>query len=263
MIPDSEEIEKFERHVNALLSLTEEILKNPIRYSFDEDHFGFMVLCFTTKQYDHLRSISVLIKAGLPRDAAILARVMMEGMVALLWVVKNGGNEFSRQWRAYSLISDFRRMQKKKADGEDIDPSVEKKLIKGLDKEGEQFFSKKALKSNKEGTELPHDPYRKRWLDKMVPEIFSEIGQDILYEQYSYYSDWVHWNPQGLGRALQTKENITRFRSKAPEEEAGSFACGFMAVYETLNLLIKHFKLDNESDLKKIRDDYVSDFEKN
>lgn len=136
MVPDTETIKKFERHVNTLLSLTEEILRGPIRYNFDEDHFGFMVLCFTTKQYDHLRSIFVLIKAGLPRDAAIIARVMMEGMVALLWVVKNGRDEFSRQWRAYSLISDFRRMQKKKADGEDVDPSVEKKLNEMLDEEG-------------------------------------------------------------------------------------------------------------------------------
>lgn len=110
---------------------------------------------------------------------------------------------------------------------------------------------------------MPKDPYRKRWLDKRVSEIFKENSLDALYEQYSYYSDWVHWNPQGLGRALQTEENVTRFKSKAPEEAGGSFACGFMAVYETLNLLISHLNLSKGADLKKIRDDYVSDLGSN
>jgi hypothetical protein len=85
-----------------LLQLVEEITKPPLPYD-EDDHLGFMTLCFVSKQVEHLRSICVLVDAGRDRDAGLLARPMVEGLGLLLWAARQPCIR-PLQWRGLAWV---------------------------------------------------------------------------------------------------------------------------------------------------------------
>jgi hypothetical protein len=83
--------------VNRLLDLTINMLES-VPYS-EDDNFGFMALCFASKQVDHMRSILALNGS---RDVWLIARSMLEGRNQILWAVRDPDVRAQR-WRAFAL----------------------------------------------------------------------------------------------------------------------------------------------------------------
>ena len=63
------------------------------------------------------------------------------------------------KWRAYAIVADFKLILKKEANDETVDPAYKSRIIKQLDNEGKQFYSKKARTALQNKEALPPDPY--------------------------------------------------------------------------------------------------------
>lgn len=85
--------------LNRLLALTDEMAYG-VKYS-DEDHLSFMALCFLGKQVDHARSVILLIPS---RDAVLVARSMIEGLVQLLWA-ESHPDVLPLKWREFRMFT--------------------------------------------------------------------------------------------------------------------------------------------------------------
>lgn len=68
------------------------------------DSFGFMVLSYVSRQRDHMDSLLELIPG---RDALLIARSMIDGMIQLKWASLKP-EERQERWRAFVYAHDWK-----------------------------------------------------------------------------------------------------------------------------------------------------------
>ena len=240
--------------VNRLLVLAKEMIVN-VQYS-EEDHLGFMALCFLSKQIDHLQSIVTLIPS---RDAVLVARSMIEGLCQLLWV---GGDPATRplQWRAFAWVHDWRVMQAKIAQGEPVDTERRTTIEDALRKYGDQFLTNKAKVARNRGDPLPPDPYHANWrCGRQIRQICESVGGEDLYRGlYEPFSDWHHWGVRGLGEAIVRQGNRVIYLSLSPADSAAALASGFQCLLQTVELTDRHLGIGLASKISELRNGYVA-----
>lgn len=247
------------KHTQRMLELV--LLRTKEDFQLNEtDHFGFMALCFVYKQLEHARSILILIDEGQYIDAAILARVMLEGFILLGWASLLP-DERGLRWRSYALISDWKLLVEKKRRGEEVDPDVERELRLRLSELDAPFLTANARKNGKE--KYP-DPYQKSWrvhpngskveLNEMVDDLKDPQLKD-LYENLSQFG---HWTPRGIGKIKRNDLSVRlEFRSKSYAAQA--CAATYLVLGHTLEILSRHFKLNLESEVENVIDDYLKE----
>jgi len=244
------------RWVNDLLALTDEIMQR-VPYS-EDDHFGFMALCFIGKQVDHMKSILMLDESP---DVALIARSMIEGLCQLLWTTKDPGTR-GLQWRAYSYIHDWRVMQEKIEAGEPVDKESRARIKKGLRLYGDQFLKPEARKKRDKGEPLSKDPYRKGWTEHQVRQICEEVKGELLYlHLYRPFSDYHHWNPSGLGVAIKRQQNRVIYSSGSPQVTATALAIAFHCLLQTVEVVDKHLKLGVTGRVAELGDGFIAWYE--
>ena len=147
----------LETWINKLLDLANETVENA--ESLDDDHLGFLALCFLSRQIDHIQSIVTLVPN---RDATLIARSMIEGLCQLLWA---GQEPMSRplKWRAFAYIHDWRLMMAKINRGELVDPNQKESNELAIQEYGWFFYTKEAKLAIRQNQPLPSDPYHKTW----------------------------------------------------------------------------------------------------
>ncbi len=93
------------RQLATLLEMAKGCTANVV--VLESDDFGFMVVNFLNKQITHSESLLLLV----PRiDTSLIARTMFDGLVQLYWASQNPSSR-GRQWRAFALVQDWRRLQ--------------------------------------------------------------------------------------------------------------------------------------------------------
>ena len=247
------DLPKLRRFADDLITIVDELLSQPIRYK-QNDHLAFMALGFTCAQAEHLKAICTLVDAGFHKDAALIARTVIEGLCRLLWAAQKP-EERPRLWRMFSIIDDFRI----------VDPEVwktnhqlAKELKEKLKKYGPLFYTQKAKQAAKEGKPLPKDPYWPDWTGHNIRKICSDAGGQELYIRiYRDVSCWVHWSPRGIGSSLDIEENRVRYTTQAPENAATALATGFQALLETALLLDSKLELGFSEPLQQLRAEYI------
>jgi hypothetical protein len=250
---------KYVRRLHTIAELMEKHLRID-----DEDHFGFMCTFFLSKQLIHAKSVLTLVDSGQFSDSTPIARMMIDGMISLLWASRNSAKR-ALDWRSFALISDFRLMLGKKRRSEFVDPANEEGLRDRLKKECQQFLTKNARKALQKGESLPEGPYRNKWaLDDsgktvQIEDAFAEVGGQVLYELYSDMSDWVHWNVRGIGTKIERDEGSVVFRPNPPNDAAMALASAFQALLQTMELVNDYLRLGFDDKLRKIRGQYVND----
>lgn len=243
------------RWANELLALTHETMQ-PVPYS-EDDHFGFMALCFLGKQADHMKSILMLNESP---DVALIARSMIEGLCQLLWAAKPDVRGL--QWRAYSYIHDWRVMQEKIEVGEPVDKGSRAKIEDGLHQYGDQFLTSEARKRRDKGAPLPKDPYRKGWTKHQVRQICEEVKGELLYLRlYRPFSDYHHWNPGGLGGTIKRQKNQVVYSSGSPQVTATALATAFQCLLQTVEVVDKHLELGVAGRVAELRDGFIAWYE--
>lgn len=263
---------KAERAVNALPALNryaeqatrlaEGLLSREIHCDIDNDHFGFMALCFLGEQAGYLRAISELVQRGLGKPAGLVARSMVEGMVLLRWAQADPDRPL--RWRLYVWIVDFRTMMRDTEGGMAIKPQQKARIEEALRAHGDQFLTSKARKNRDTGKRLPMDPYVRSWYaPNSLSAIFNEVegAAKPLYEFiYRAESERTHWSVGSLGRNVhRTEKGVVYAGDSSPKEEATALAAGFQALIETLQDVDTHFKLARSDVIRKLRDEYVEE----
>lgn len=243
----------LETWVNKLLDLADEILEDA-KY-LDDDHLGFMALCFLGKQINHIQSIVTLVPN---RDAILIARSMIEGLCQLLWAAQEP-TERPLKWRAFGYIYDWRLQQVKIDRGESIDSSQQKSNELGIQKYGKLFYTKEARSAISQNQPLPPDPYHKKWTCGIqVKQICDCVDAGNLYKEvYSFFSDWHHWGTAGIGETLSWNEEKVTFYSSSSSSSAMALATGFQCLLQTIDLTNEHLSLAKELQIASIRDGYI------
>ena len=238
---------------DELLALADGIMRH-VRYS-EDDHFGFMALCFIGKQVDHMKSILVLDESP---DVVLIARSMIEGLCQLLWTVKDPCAR-GLQWRAYSYIQDWRVMEEKIAAGERVDRETHARIEEGIRLYGDQFLTSEARKKRTRGEPLPRDPYRKSWTGHQVRQICEEVKGELLYlHLYRPFSDYHHWSPSGLGIAVKRQQNEVVYSSRLPQRAAAALSTAFHCLLQTVEEVDKHLELEVAGRVVKLRDRFIA-----
>lgn len=240
-------------YARQMFLLAEEIFNSGFMVS-DADHFGFMALCYGGKQLEHARSIGLLVDSYQYVDAAILSRVMLEGLVHLGWASLKA-DERGLRWRAYVLVSDWKLLQIKKEAGENTDLMVEKELKERLSQLGLPYLTKKARKGS---SDAYADPYQNTWMvdaegSKIeLSEMIQEIGDTQLKMLYDSLSQYIHWTPRGVGELIRRDKGGVSFGDPPSNLAAMSCAVATQMLGHTLEIISSHFDLGMGEKVKKL-----------
>lgn len=214
----------------------------------------YMAISFASKQEEHLRSLRRLVSAGQHRDAFLIARTMIEGIVQLRWALDNqpDGPDL---WFWYCAIEDWRQLNRNRDDGVDIDPGVETISRKLLDEHGEKYYTDKATKKSESGKPLTADPYRRKWNDLDAASMFNAVEWRALYETvYRSASNWMHWNPRSMMLAAGSDGNLQTQSSEDPSRAAQALAAGVFSHMQLLALIDSLFFIGWKDDLDTLHE---------
>lgn len=241
--------------------LAEELLVSEIRFDVDNDHFGFMAMCFLGEQVSYLEAITKLVEQGLGKPSGLVARSMLEGMALLRWARADPSR--SMRWRSYAWVTDHRAMARVMKSGNSIDLQQKTHIEEALKIQGDQFFSPKAKKKKAAGQQIPNDPYVRSWY---APNSLASIcAQDqsakLLYENiYRDESERTHWSVASLGRSVHRNEGGFVYTHNAhPCDDATFLAVGFQSLLEVLLDAEEHLGLGRNSDICDLRNRYISE----
>jgi hypothetical protein len=229
--------------VDRLMTITEETFEPRISVDFETDDLGVMALAFTSKQYDHLWSILVLLDAGKDRDAGLIVRTMAEGMALLLWAAQDPQTR-PGLWRGYAHVADWRLMRANDLSGQPVDPALRAQVDTYLQAHGAQYHKPYAIQRQVAGLPLPDDPYRREWYNVDIASVFRAVRGEPLYERiYREMSDWVHWGIDPIGRSLTFEQERIWYSEREPYWAATALAAGFQSLYQSLSFLNDYLHL--------------------
>ena len=220
----------------------------------EDDHFRFMCLCFLNKQIEHMRSILTL---GPSRDAVLIVRTMLEGMCQLQWAAEDPQQRAER-WRLFAYVHDWRVMQAYPEVAERSDSPEVEFIEEVLEEQGAKFHTKDARRALSEKKELPPDPYTRDWTGMSVWDLWDRIDRADKYKPfYRSYAQWHHWDPGGVGSALQREGNSVTYAATSPLATAGALANGIEALLVTLEVIEKHASLGFAERIEQFGAEYI------
>ena len=243
---------------DGLEALASDVFEPRIAYEPDNGA-DVMVLSFVTKQHEHLRSVRTLISAGAHRDALLIARTMIEGLGRLLWAF-NRVPERTELWLWFGAILDWRQTLKNEAAGMVVDPQEKAALRAHVDKHGPNYLRPKVRKAleaaEEDGTvfEMPDDPWGTDWTSTSVESMLHEVGGKYLYDGvYRDTSEWVHWGPRSILRAMEPAEwGINGFSQEDWRAAVSALVFGCLSLLQSLELLDRHFSLGRTERLTEL-----------
>jgi len=251
------------KYSELLLDLFENNFETRFKYSID-DHFAFMILCFLSKQKEHLISAMTLVKSESYSDAMIISRNMIEGVGIISWVSEDLQKR-ALQWRKYSVVSDY-RLTLKKANGDKS--KLDKEILNRSLSEGYEFLKESLKKPKTQLNNLPLDPFKKSWLfDENGNEvkIYKLFGTDnkVLYEIYGEMSDWAHWNVSRIGTRINRNSSEVEFHSSKAQDGCLALSSAIISIEYFFRFANKHLNLKLIEELDKLMNNFKIDMEIN
>jgi Family of unknown function (DUF5677) len=248
---------QFQPLAAALDALASDLIARVINPD-PENGTDVMALTFAIKQQEHLRSLQTLIAAGHHRDAYLIARTMVEGFGRLFWSFQQTPDRTER-WLWFGAIVDYRQTLENEREGLVGEAEDRATLWALAEQHGEPFYTKEArnrlAQAKRNGTDdpMPEDPWVDRWTPKKIKEMFSEIGQEVLYDTfYGRASEWIHWGPRAIFMAMEPGESgIPAFGAEDWLAATWSLQAGCTAFLNSLVLLNHHFALGRSEYLQQ------------
>ena len=229
----------------------------------ERDHFAFVSLSFLHKQMAHARSVNVLLESGLASDASVIARVMLEGLIYVSWMFQKA-DERAKKYREHALVSDYRTLLRKEADGTPVPEAQKHKVTSRLSELGSNHL-RPEKGSQKHGKKNDTDPYQATWMyddkgTKITISMMTEaLGDKQLKSLYDELSQWSHWTVKGIGRALVWDAQSVRLNSNNVHDAILSCQAVIMALTGTAIAVSAHLKLGMEDQLDSMRTSFVQD----
>lgn len=249
----------FHRYAGEMFKLVEPAFSQRINFK-ENDHFGFMSACFVNKQIEHARSLGILVDSGQYKDAEIISRVMLEGLIFILWA-RIDIDDRAFAWRSYSLVSDLDTMMKMKEKGEVVDQNQELELRNLLEQNANRFLTRKARLD----PTAYNNPYVRYWnVDKFGKKVeLSQMAEELqdkslktLYDDLSQYS---HWTPRGVGSSInKTKSGISMSFDSVYSAITACAVC-IQSLGGTAKAASEHFGLGIHEDLDILFEKYIDE----
>lgn len=218
----------------------------------DNDHLGFMSLCFLSKQVDHMQAVLHLLPHP---DVQLISRAMIEGLNQLLWCFNKSERAF--QWRGYSWISDWRLSMEIESKRNKVPSDHKEDIDTFISEHGELYkINKYKNKAIPEGV----DPFHKNWrCGKSLKQIAEDVQGEALYKSlYAPYSGWQHWDAPSIGQMITRDDGGILYGSCENHEYlCSSLSVAFQCLYQLMELNSAHHKLGIEKKLSSIREKYM------
>lgn len=240
----------LQQNLAALTELAADAFARPVKIA-PRSHLRFMLASFATKQIEHSRS---LLKLETSIDTVLIARSMLEGLAQLLWAMKLPRRR-PLMWRTFAFVLDWRLVQKQRSQGLTVDPEVERKIRRGLQRYGKWFLMKQAKRALAARQPLPTDLYTKNWYGERETDILRDVGGAALLEgAYAPFSEWHHWRPGAFGRLLSFNEGSSTYSmtTSDPNQIATALAVGFQCLWQTMQLFNARCRLGIGHDLQRL-----------
>jgi hypothetical protein len=220
-----------------------------------DDDVAFMCATFLCKQLGHMGTLLLLENR---RDVVLIARSMQEGLWQLLWAV-NGRPDRPRQWRAFSAVENWRRLQRNLARGTTVDPTTRQKIEVQIAEFGSQFLRPKNHKGHLPLIGEVPDPYYSTWRKGVkLQHIAEQVQAGRTYSRtYHDFSDWHHWGVAGLQDALRADGQLVQYVDISFDRAVLALAVGFGALHQTCELMDAHLELGRTGELKQTQEKYL------
>jgi hypothetical protein len=124
---------------------------------------------------------------------------------------------------------------------------------------GDEFLTQEGRERREKGLRPRSRDYCSNWTGKPLSAIFKEVGGDTLrLAVYSGLSAWHHWDPQGFTEALSFDAGQSMAYA-LPTARAGAEALAntFQCLFQTFDLLNKHFDFGLDAQLAAVRESYL------
>lgn len=230
--------------LNKLLALSHEIMDSGITLQ-DNDHLGFMAICFLAKQMTHAESLIALLPSI---DSLLIARAMYESQCQLIWAARVPDR--SRQWRFFAVVHDWRLLQEQKKLGVPISAEQERLVDERITQYGHLFFTGKAK----------NDPYHQTWTcGTKIKDMCDDIGCLNDYKKvYSSLSAWIHSDCVGIAKVLSHNDKGFTFSNTSQLNATGSASIAASSLLKTLELVGKlPLSRDWQSRISEMRNSYT------
>jgi len=243
-IRDPREVPFLHAQVKKVLALADEASR---RISIEEsDDFGFMTAQFLYKQMQHGESVLSLVPR---RDAGLIARTMIDGLYQFLWAFQ-AREERAKLWRSFSIIQDWRLIQRRLREGIPVDKKDIRRNEVGLRELG-------ALHRLKRPKANSTDPYNKRWHGGIALSDMANAASRELYDgPYAELSDWEHWGVSGIGESIE-RENDRLIVNTDSDRIAGvALLAALQCLLQTLEVADVHLSLKITDALQTLGEDF-------
>jgi hypothetical protein len=236
-------------------------MEEGVKFDFANDHMGFMALSIVSKQLEHLKSICVLVDAQQYRDSKLITRTMVEGLALIYWAAKDPKTR-PLEWRACSWVEEFARLY-----GTPHYPVYKKEIETMLSAHCTPFL--KPSSKHKSLSEITPNDYTRgcRWEEVeegvfsnvTIKKIFQDAGLEQIYQ--TYYADtsnWTHWNPIGIGEALQHESDKLAYGNETKYLGALAYITGFNVLLQSARFLNDYFKMDFNKTLDELYGEFCA-----
>lgn len=228
-------------------------ISDPPRHN---DLYAHMVLTFLGRQTDHAES---LIRLGSNRDAVLVARSMIEGLVQLEWASLRPG-ERARRWWDFQHIDRWRLLRSWYQENLGIDHDTLADAERRARQVGMRYLVKEQEGNRKAGRPLKPDPYCQRWYGMSFRDLCRETKTNYSEKYVTFYkefSEWHHWNPGGVARALafSAPDEVAYIRTN-PHVTAEALTNGIQALAVTIDHVDRRHDTGVGKELQAIADRY-------
>ena len=180
---------------------------------------------------------------------------MIEGLCQLKWAAGDPEARAER-WQLFGWVHDWRQMQRDVAAGRPVPPDTRHRIEQGLAEHGHLFETKEAARRKKRGKE----PYTAHWSGQSAYKICEAVKGKKLYDwAYANFSDWHHWSPGGVFKAVKTEGRTMSFPQPTARDVLGAHVVAFQCLFETMEQANHQFTFGLDADLDRIRAGFLRD----
>ncbi|HEY4355907.1 MAG TPA: DUF5677 domain-containing protein [Acidobacteriaceae bacterium] len=213
----------------------------------EDDDFGFMAIQFLYKQIQHVESVLRLIPS---RDAGLVSRTMIEGLYQLLWTYR-APEERAKRWRSFSIILDWRLIQRRLREGIHVDDSDIRRTDEGI----RNFGSLHQMNKPKPNST---DPYYKNWRGGVtVSDMADIVGRELYEGPYAELSDWEHWGVSGIGDAIVRDNDHVTINPDSERVSDLALLAAFQCLFQSLEIVNSCLVLGITSELDSLQANFI------
>ncbi len=252
MTPSADASEQLLQTARTYLAETRELFRSRGLKISASGTYASMVVFYAWKQEDHADAV---LRLGKHRDVQLVARSMIEGLCQLKWAA--GDPEVrAERWRLFGFVHDWRLMQRNLGAGKEVPPDTRHRIEQGLAAHGHLFEFTDAARRKQKGK----DPYMPHWSGLSAYRICEAVKGQKLYDSgYTAFSDWHHWSPGGLLKAVKAEGQKRSFPEPTARDVLGAHVVAFQCLFETMEQANHQFKLGLDADLDSLRTGFLRD----